>query len=334
MINDSNKIKFMIIPDGDPIEQEGWPLFGKEKFPNYEVFWANFVAPRTNRNTNKRNFWFKKEIPINEREIANIHYSIYKHFVYIFKNINNLKNDRSASDIFDNIFIRLGSIIDLTEEFLIRWLTYIEKINADELLESLKIEHKLSNKEIIKQIKQYRNISIKIKTKMDIVKDAMPEYLTIIKEFETEARKIKKYRNIIIHSWRFFQLNNLVLKESSLMKSEFRDWSNNVDTYIKMNQQEKNKFISDHFIDMHDFANSEINKLIKTINNIWTILVPQIPEYIIQCSENPIDVINNNILNSSSASSMFDSTYRTTTSGTMQLPINEYASDGIHRDDK
>ena len=42
------KFPWELSKDGDDVEKIGW-LDLKDKFPNYEVFWASFIVPMSGR---------------------------------------------------------------------------------------------------------------------------------------------------------------------------------------------------------------------------------------------------------------------------------------------
>ena len=78
-------------------------------FPNSELYWRKFIVPTTNR-------LFGNKLDTNNRDgisedlldIGSFHYTIFDH---LFR--------AEESLVFENFYVRLGSICDLVEEFLL-----------------------------------------------------------------------------------------------------------------------------------------------------------------------------------------------------------------------
>src|ERR1039457_4109468 len=63
-------------------ERQAWPLFGEQKFSNYERFWQAFVPQRINPIT--LYIKFLPEISSEERRIIKLNYSILRIFYHIY----------------------------------------------------------------------------------------------------------------------------------------------------------------------------------------------------------------------------------------------------------
>src|SRR3989344_5878181 len=137
---------FRIASDGDSFEKTGWKLFLENKFPNYDVFWANFIAPRTRRPVD---IWFKDNTPYDVRVLSMLHYGIFMHFFFIYNNLTNMNN----VETFRYSYAKLASIIDLTEEFLIKFFIYVKKLELNELVDQFEDKkYVLTRKQILKQL--------------------------------------------------------------------------------------------------------------------------------------------------------------------------------------
>jgi hypothetical protein len=252
--------KFRIVQDGDSFEKIGWNLFVEKKFPNYDVFWANFIAPNTRCPVD---IWFKDNTPNDVRVISMLHYGIFMHFLFIYKNFNNSDD----IELFRYSYIKLSSIIDLTEEFLIKFLLYIKKIEPNELI--VLFENKkfnLTHREILKQFNRKSSLSIPVISRLNLIKKIYNFNQILL--FEKYSTEIKSYRNILIHSWPLFQISpNKVPKKETVNNIDFRDWTKIIN---KLNDpQEKNILINKDFIDMNKLITEDTDIIIKCINSIW-----------------------------------------------------------------
>jgi hypothetical protein len=78
-------------------------------FPNSELFWRKFIVPTTNRlYGNKLDTNNREGISEDLLDIGSFHYTIFDH---LFR--------AEQSFVFENFYVRLGSICDLVEEFLL-----------------------------------------------------------------------------------------------------------------------------------------------------------------------------------------------------------------------
>ena len=113
---------------GDKTEKEAWPLFAREKFPNYELLWQRFVVFRTNR---PNSIHISQGIPLGDREIVSIHYSILHSFYVIYKWLSEKEVDGAIEkQLLKYAYMKLSSICDLTEELLFKLLVLSGKIDS------------------------------------------------------------------------------------------------------------------------------------------------------------------------------------------------------------
>src|SRR3972149_11617317 len=100
--------EFRLPGDGDKIELRAWPLFGKEKFPNYEKFWQIFVVPRTNRIYDRTNIHPREDISDEECELMSMHWQILANFDFIYRKMDKIsgkdkvEKEEEACDLFDH----------------------------------------------------------------------------------------------------------------------------------------------------------------------------------------------------------------------------------------
>jgi hypothetical protein len=68
-------------PANSKSEKEGWALFGQAKFPNYELFWQEFVGSRTKPSCH---IAILKDVPDDERRIIFLNHSIFCSFYRVY----------------------------------------------------------------------------------------------------------------------------------------------------------------------------------------------------------------------------------------------------------
>lgn len=253
------KNNFRIQTHGDGFEKTGWNLFVKDKFPNYDVFWANFIAPNTRR---PADIWFKDSADEEIRILSMLHYGIFQHFLFIYKNIGNA----NKNDVFNYSYVRLSSICDICEEFLFRVLLYTKQLDPLQLVEdSIKADLTIKKGRIKRAIENGQNYSLSLFKRIEILKSSYQS--AHLNSFEKLSSDIRMYRNILIHSWPLFQIGNLVPKKIVVLNKEFRDWTKIIN--ILKNSTEGNEYTQKNFIEMKEFLNTDTEKLITLINEMW-----------------------------------------------------------------
>jgi hypothetical protein len=263
---------FRIETDGDINEKLGWNLFIKEKFQNYDIFWANFIAPNTRRLEKPPDIWFKDGTSDEIRIICMLHYGIFMHFLFIYKNFNNM-ND---IDMFRYSYIKLSSIIDLTEEFLVKFLIHIKKIDPIEIIETFEgKQFGLSRVQLTKQFNKKNNLSIPLMSRFEIIEKHYN--LNILKIFKKHSGGIRGYRNILIHSWPMFQINNKVPKKEIVLDIEYRDWTKIVNKL--KSREESIRLLNAEFIEMDKLIIKDTEEIISFINAIWEFVISDLKSF-------------------------------------------------------
>jgi len=112
---------YILLYDGDHLEQKYWSLFIKEEFPEYEQFWQKYVVPLTNR---PDDIHFKNDAELshigkNDHDIciAQLHYTILRHLVraYEIRQIEPVDLDQ-----FVECLVRLSAATDAADELIER----------------------------------------------------------------------------------------------------------------------------------------------------------------------------------------------------------------------
>jgi len=266
---------------GDKTEKAAWPLFAKEKFPNYELLWQRFVAPRTNRPTD---IHFAAGTPPTDREIAGIHYSILHSFYVVYDWLSKEQADPATEkQSFEIAFVKLSNVCDLTEELLFKLLVLTGNLNSSfpEIIEAAGQDAKdrkiakintLTASDIFDGIMERGTSSIVVSNRTSILRQrfAFKRYLDL-------SGPLRSYRNIIVHSWHSFQIDYSVPR-MNYVKS-YRDWARVTDIIRSNDNQAKQKMLTEHFVPMRVFIQEEVDQLIEAVNVLWSEIIPLIPEY-------------------------------------------------------
>lgn len=242
----------------DIIEEEA-KLFLENHFPNYTKFWKLYVVPRTNRPENIR---IKKDTPYIERVIMMLHYSILRNLVFVKRGMNNLVDNR----IFENSYIRLSSATDVCEEFLFWFIIWVKNETIDNIVKkNPKFLKKcaIEKENAIKRLNNGINYSIPILSKKEILKDLTNKDFG--KEFFVCINEIRQYRNILVHSWPTFRINNLYPKREFV--KEFRDWVE-IESALE-DEKTRQNVIETKFKKMNEILSSDFDKFVQLVNVLW-----------------------------------------------------------------
>ena len=222
-----------ILDKGDNFEKPAWELFAKDRFSNYNLFLEKYIHPVTQGNNHQLNFCM-------------LHYSILRNFHYIYLNIDKLQKQQDI-ELFKNIIIRLGSIIDLTNEFIFHFLIDKGIITLDEVSVYCDSIKKIKLEETTKYVNAYNDangIVLNLFDKERIINhfSKKSEKDLAIKDIFNDLTKlfnpIRKYRNVLVHSYfitrtsdnryppielldKFFIRNTLKLKKVRLANPNF-----------------------------------------------------------------------------------------------------------------
>lgn len=252
-------INYRLKIDGDNIEKEAWDLFIQNIFPNYELFWLKFVVPRTNRPKNIRT---KENLPKDEKILIMLHYAILINLYYVFKDFNN-SYDRKT---FENMYIRLSSATDVCEEFLFRFLIWINNKELSDIIDTIfNLNKKLTpNKnDAVKSLEKGKNYSLSIISKRDVIKKLTNDRFGI--ELFGFIDLIRHYRNFLVHSWPMFQIGNLYPKKETV--KEYRDWVKVLEDLE--NDSKRANLIKTKYKDMKRLITEDFFNLLKLINKTW-----------------------------------------------------------------
>lgn len=270
---------YTLAADGDKIEQSGWSLFGKGKFPNYEIFWQRYIVPLTNRPTD---IHLSPTATLEQSEIATIHYTIYYNFHRIYTWLSNAVGDEDfEQDKFEQAFVKLSNACDLTEELLFRVLANIGKFDQTHTSfqrvenrnfkrdKRAKLEQLFTKVTAFGTLSKRGSLSLTIINRVNVLKSFLnlETYLKI-------SEPIRSYRNILVHSANSIQIDGAVPRIDHA--KEYLDWTK-VTNIVRSNDLTAKETLKKNFADRRDLALQETDKLIAELNLLWEHLIALLP---------------------------------------------------------
>ncbi len=261
---------------GDAYEQLYW-TFVKERFPNCEIFWKNFIVSLTKRiehNINDPNerMRIREGISDDIGDAIFIHHSMFVNLIYAY---DHLQNFRISS--FEDFYTHLGSACDLAEEFLLKThLIILEcKSQRSETLQTL------SKNDFIKLAEEWydRNYSktydnylkkgkpppLKLPSRKNVLDECF-ENMESWKRYKRFTQKIREYRNVIIHNaqiGRIITIGNIVLVPKKEKIQNYKKLSN------VFAAQQNPKTLNEDFINMKEQMALDIGNLEILLNDLW-----------------------------------------------------------------
>ena len=264
--------------DGDPLEKEMWDMFIQHFFPNYELFWREFVVPKTNRPYDIRT---KEDTPLEEKKIIMINYGVLSNFESILYALRDLRN-------WDIIYIRLASIVDQVEDILLKMYQLKKPQTITPLKDQLctekitEISKDLNNKvnsKVGSILQDHFNTDITSISKSDILNKINDSpFQEAYRNLKILADTIRPVRNKIIHSWPLTSIIksgriNIIKKE--YIKSGKDHKGNRIDDWQRILSQCKddNTYQEEVFVDAEKQLKDDIKQLAFNVNKIWGLLL-------------------------------------------------------------
>jgi hypothetical protein len=246
---------------GDSIEKK-MGLKVIDLFPNSEQFWRLFIVPMTNRIDKDyigddwiglRNILFKTGSDL--IDISRLNYSVLFNLISAYKCIEEKNKEEKRISFFENFYAHLGTIGDITEEFIIQVFSLINECKKDskeylEIRNEIKDADKWSKKDKRNNVfKRYFNQNREC-----------TEYLNAI-------GLIKNYRNAIMHNPKIpglYDKNKVFVPKKEV-----------IEKYMKWHQvhaidarKDNNLFKSD-FIEQFELMEVDFNTIKKRLNDLW-----------------------------------------------------------------
>jgi hypothetical protein len=193
--------------DGDAHERKYWVLF-KERFPNCELFWRQFVAPMTRRiecpvDDPKR--YERRGVSEELWAVGYLQYSLFLHLGYAS---DHLATPMPSS--FCDFYSHLGSACDLVEDFLLQAYLLVLECRGlrSHVLQEMTREQFLQlaadwyDAHYAAVYQHYLSKGKGMPMKMPTRASMVGEYLAgqpAWSDYLRYAQRIREYRNVIIH---------------------------------------------------------------------------------------------------------------------------------------
>jgi len=291
-----NDKKFGLLTDGDDFEKVHYPKVEKY-FPNYELFWKKYIY----KYREEGSIQIREDVP----ELTVIFRYSYSIFFNLMKaNLFGYKLEEQKYSFenrhFDDFIIYLSASLELTEKLLLFLYIFensfnkkgnieqdkIEKFAAD-LAQNIinKIEEKINNKELYKDIKE-NTLRFILQCNRNSVPignlDNINQLTTTISPFfESKGKKLKRD---------FYRLKNEVTTYRNLIVHEVKNYlyRNNDDLYIpkpgklKIYSKTKikitNKELYDDFYSVKKLIKGQFILSSSVLNRIWGVFLIELFE--------------------------------------------------------
>lgn len=259
--------------NGDQHEMQRGHLV-TDLFSNSEYFWKLFITPITNRvdlsiiNPNEQ-IRARKNISLDIEDLSIIHYSVFLNLIYA----QNCLATKHLS-YFENFYTHLGSVCDLTEEFIERlyFITLECEEKETEVLQRLSITKFLElakewyNKYYSSSYTHYLSKGKTAPVKLIGRSNILCEYFAKSKEwkdYSNLALQIRTYRNVIVHNT---QIGSRITSQGIFVPRK-----EEIGNYKKWHQVfavSQDKFLKD-FIERDTQMQQDLADLKVALNNLW-----------------------------------------------------------------
>ena len=273
-IMNSVTTRFTICPDGDFYEQYYWRYLA-DKFPNYEVFWSNYIAPLTNR---PQNINPKSGVDRFIQKIWASHYTLFVGLGSAFRVKSGIPDELSLSFYFETIFYHLGVSLNQQEEFFFLLFCLANKTIG----EDYKFPKSFAKEEFVSKAETYyqkhylddygsfkefgKSISVIFHSRNDLVSQFVQlafnkEGQKLHKSFARVKEKIRAYRNFLQHSQ---QIGKKLTEEGVLVPKynklkQYGDWFSVRASGLK----------NEDFVNLETLCTRLLKDYSETLNKIW-----------------------------------------------------------------
>jgi len=263
--------------EGDQYEKKYWLLL-KERFPNCEIFWRNFIVPLTKRIlppsqvNNEDRIRFREGISEHLKKIASFHYTVFLNLVFSYDHLMNF-----GLSSFEDFYIHLVSACDLAEEFLLK--TYLLILECTD--RQSKILQKLKKEDFLKLAgdwydKNYSQLYDKYLSKGKSPPIGIPNRKNILDEyFKSESnwsdykkfsQQLREYRNVIVHNVQIGRIINYENIQLVPKKEKIQNYKMFWEVFSAARNVKK---LKEDFINMREEMVMDIGKLEIFLNKLW-----------------------------------------------------------------
>lgn len=249
--------------------------------PNYEVFWAMFIVPLTER---PRDITFRPDVDPTLRRMAMAHYSVFWHLVTAHRLLNAMMTlPGEMALFFDSILFHMSAATEMVEDFLFVWaqiesrtedkrVSGVSPFSADKALE--KATRFIDSKAYQKATRQFqergRPVNISLHTERDafhyFLEEAGAEAQAAYKDFDKISRRVRHYRNTVAHNpilGKLMQTPGILLVPREEKLSQYDEW-------VKVFQSPRRE----DFVEATELGSAFLRETEETINTLWQHMIP------------------------------------------------------------
>ena len=259
--------------DGDKYEIRYWELLKKD-FPNYEVFWTQFIVPLTGR-AEGRGIGLKDGVDPLLENVAMAHYSVFYHL-----GVATELQAKFGQEFSEDVLFHLSSSTEMVERLIFILVKLKAELQDAELLSKLTDEivskissEYLSTKGYSNDFERFVKRGQAVNVRLHNIDDVMKPFMQNISEqaardfvhWQNTANQIRHYRNTLAHNPKLGMLladgeKIYIPKENVLHKYEL--WSD----VIKQSD-------NDDFMLLSNLLSGFQKSLTKRSNSLWVYLI-------------------------------------------------------------
>jgi len=262
-------MEYTIAKHGHFSEKRFWNPYLKDRFPNYERFWREFIVPLTYRPQNTHDTRLRKDISEPEEQIAMAHYSTFYHLGMAYYLLSDLSEEYRIHDFYNKILFHMGAAIDRVEELCLA-ISILkngrdlndDKMDADDLIHTAKGFFKNRYPNAFKKwVEEHRPVSIRIHTK-DLGSQPRIASLKEVVSFQAITGKIRRLRNIVTHNpYAWFIPNTCKIPKPN----KLRKYKRRTDILYRRDPND--------FEPIDELLSRYLEELTEAINQLWQHLI-------------------------------------------------------------
>lgn len=258
--------------DGDLYETRYWNIL-KESFPNYEVFWAQFIVPLTGR-TERQGIALKNGTHPLLENISMAHYTVFYHLGVAVD-----LQERLGQEFSEDALFHLSSATEMVDRLIFEIAKLRVLLSGGDFAtkatdeDIAAIAQNYSSEEYSKAFERFLRRGQSVYLRLHNPADVTMSFMQTVseqasKDFESwqkTANQIRHYRNTLAHNPKLGALSKTrekiyIPKESELYKYEL--WSS------VTNRSDNNDFIS-----LPELIGDFQTKLVEKTNRLWEHLI-------------------------------------------------------------
>lgn len=258
---------------GDKYEIRYWELLKKD-FPNYEVFWRQFVVPLTKR-IEGNGIELREGVDPLLENIAMAHYTVFYHLGVAVE-----LREKFGQEFSEDVLFHLSSSTEMVEKlfFILAKLraelqgTELASRITDEIVSKISSDHLSKNtysKDFARFIKRGQAVNVRLHNIDDVINPFMKEIsVQATKDFKNwhdTAIKIRHYRNTLAHNPKL----GILLAEGENVHVPKEDELCNYELWSEVAKRSSNK----DFVLLSELLSGFQASLIENTNGLWVYLI-------------------------------------------------------------